>query len=57
MNVKTWDKLPKHIQDVFMEALRLGVIVIVILILMMLILMVLGTFMEQVSILYYSCPD
>ena len=28
MNVDTWDKLPKHIQEVLMEALRLEVIVI-----------------------------
>jgi TRAP-type C4-dicarboxylate transport system substrate-binding protein len=26
MNAKKWDKLPKHLQDVFMEALRLEVI-------------------------------
>jgi TRAP-type C4-dicarboxylate transport system substrate-binding protein len=26
MNAKTWDKLPKHLRDVFMEALRLEVI-------------------------------
>jgi TRAP-type C4-dicarboxylate transport system substrate-binding protein len=28
MNAKKWDSLPKHIQEVFMEALRLEVIVI-----------------------------
>jgi TRAP-type C4-dicarboxylate transport system substrate-binding protein len=26
MNADKWDKLPKHLQDVFMEALRLEVI-------------------------------